>query len=99
MAKNRVIDDIDQNEIDTLEAFNYEMSSRRDLIASMVQMGIPMSDPNFKQYHQEYQDWYVKYESAKSEFERKYVKPIAGDRSLNWNLDFHDKTLTIYGID
>lgn len=98
-TKKKVITIEDENAVSTLEAFNYEMSSRRDLLASMVQMGVSPSDDNFQAYHKEYEEAYVKYEAAKADFERNFVRPHVGDQKLNWNLDFQSRELTIFGIE
>lgn len=86
-----------QEVINHLEALNYEVSSRKDLLSYLIQQGVQPAEPAFQAYHKEFQDFFIQYETAKSELEKVYVKPL-GD-GLTWSLDFATKELTVQGVD
>lgn len=96
--KKLIIDN--QEIINKLEALGFETGSRSELLAHMLRTGLLPSDPAFQAYHKEYQDFFVQYETAKAELERRYVMPLLEDgRKVNWNLDYSTRELTIEGID
>ncbi len=86
-----------QEVINRLEALNYEVNSRKDLLSYLIQQGVKPTEPAFQAYHQEFQDFFVQYETAKAGLEQAYVKPL-GD-GLSWSLDFASHELTIQGVD
>lgn len=89
-----------QEVINHLEALGYESNARKDLLAYLVQTGVSLSDPSFQAYHKEFEEAFARYELAKSEFEKQYVRPLAPDgRTLSWNLDFASRELTVQGVD
>lgn len=90
----------DQGVINHLEALGYEANARKDLLAYLVQTGTALSDPAFQAYHKEFEEVFARYELAKSEFEKQYVRPLAPDgRTLSWNLDYASRELTVQGVD
>lgn len=89
-----------QEVINHLEALGYEANARKDLLAYLVQTGVSLGDPAFQAYHKEFEEAFARYELAKSEFEKQYVRPLAPDgRTLSWNLDYASRELTVQGVD
>lgn len=82
-----------------LESLGYEVQARKDLLSYMVQQGVNISEPAFKEYHKEYTEFTAQYETAKNEFEKTVVTPVTGNVKAQWNLDFGSRELTIQGID
>lgn len=100
MAKQKVIKIDNQDLINLIQSYGYEATSRQDLLAHMISMGMSLEDPSFKAYHKEYQDYFIKFEAAKAELEDKYIKPLLPeDVSVNWNLNYETGECTIIGIE
>ena len=86
----------DEELVNKLEALNYEVNSRRDIIAFMLS-GDYLRTEAFAQYQQEYQNFYVQYDLLKKMLEDTYVKPLLkDDQTVSWNLDFASGELEIY---
>lgn len=86
-----------ENVVNFLESLSYEVNSRKDLMSYMIQSGVKPTDDAFKDYHKEYQDYFVQYQAAKDEFEKEYVRPFG--TNLTWNLNFSSKELTVEGVE
>lgn len=88
---------IDDKELVTkLEATNYEVESRKEVIAFMLGSNYTNSEA-FKLYQDEYQKFFMEYNLLKARLEELYVKPVVNtDQRVDWNLDFQTGVLTIY---
>ena len=97
MARNvfKIIPITDQDFITTLEALNYEVESRKEIIAFMLGSDYVNSEA-FEKYQQQYQDFFIKYQLAKQQLEDTYVKPLNLPGKIEWNLNFGTGELTIY---
>jgi len=80
---------------DYVESLYYEVNSRKDLLTFAMSKGLTDTE-SFKKYHEEYKDFYIKYEAAKTELFDICVKPKHYEGNISWNLDFATSTLTIY---
>ena len=78
---------IPQNVTDNLRTLQNEVESRKDLMMSMMDAGVPIVTQSFADYHAKYQECFQKYSEAKGEFEKEYVY-TAVERPIQWNLDF-----------
>ena len=83
---------------DYIESLWYEVNARKDMIAYAFVKDLQETE-SYKQYHKEYLEYYAKYELAKQEIENIYIKPLYGNVSVAWNLDFATATLTIRRVD
>lgn len=72
-----------------LERLNYEVNSHKDLIAYGYLLGLN-EDTNFKEYIDEYRDYYIEFEMAKKELENIY-----NIKNRKWTLDYASCILTI----
>lgn len=75
-----------------IESLAYETNSRKDIIAFMIDRGMINSE-GFQSYHNEYQEYYMKYELAKKEMADKYVSPE--HPGCTWTLDFQTGIVTV----
>lgn len=72
-----------------------EVDSRKNLISFMITNSMDTTTAQFIKYQKEYTEWNSKYEEGKHNIENDFVKPIIGDRRVNWSLDFYTEELTI----
>lgn len=86
---------IDDETVLKIEQLQYEIESRKDVIAQALSGTINMRNDMFKKYHTEYQEYYKKYNKAKSEMVAKYMKGTEYEGKA-WNLDFESQELTIF---
>ena len=82
-----------------LEALNYEVESRKQLIAHMIDCGVSLESDSAKKYMQEYEEFSYSYSAAKDIFESMYVVPAVQKRSgklpLSWKVHFTDCTCEV----
>lgn len=86
--------EINQELCDYIEALHYEVYSRKDLLTFAIGKGIVDTD-SFKQYHDEYQEFYVKYETAKDELYNMYLKEKYEGKPIHWELKFNTRILNV----
>ena len=91
-----IIEQIEINKelCDYIEALHYEVYSRKDLLAFAMGKGFADTD-SFKQYHDEYQEFYVKYETAKDELYNMYLKEKYEGKPIRWELKFDTRILNV----
>lgn len=82
--KNKIIISADFR--DYLEGLHYEKNSRGNLLNFMI-MHDMKRDSMFEKIHDEYTEFYIKFELAKKNLEQLYLEPI-GINSNGWKLDF-----------
>ena len=85
---------VTQEWVNRIEALQYEVHARRELLTHMIDSGADTKSDNFKHYHEEYLAFYKKFEDAKEEFAREYIYPNTGNMRVNWNLDFKTQEVT-----
>lgn len=73
---------------DDIQALQFEVESRKDLLAHMINTGVDTTSDGFKRYEKEYQEFFVKYNIAKEDMQNKILKPAIQGTLLSWNLDF-----------
>ncbi len=76
-----------------IESLQYEVESRKEIIAQVVSSMIYTNGNLFEQYQEEYRKFYIEFNQAKAEMLRTYG--ISDDTP--WNLDFATRELT-YGV-
>ena len=80
---------------DTIQALQFEVESRKDLLAHMISTGIDLTSDTFKSYEKEYQEYFVKYNLAKEDMQNNCLKPAVDGKLINWNLDFASCEVTL----
>lgn len=75
-----------------IEALQYEVEARKDLITYMVSNGIDCNSSTFQKYEKEYRDYFVAYNKAKQEMIDTYLN---GMNYKSWTLDFHTAILHV----
>ncbi len=98
MATQSVSLVVDEELSSFVEAANYEVNSRLDVISYMLSNNMSTGTDAFRSYQAELVEYKKKYELAKAEFERKVVTPYLDEHGIpkaNWNLDFTSHTVTL----
>ena len=83
-----------QDLINFIEGLHYEVNSRKDLIAFMLNNNMRTDTDAYKKYNKEYMEFYIQYIEAKNQLEKMYVR-TAVENPTDWNLDFETGKLTI----
>lgn len=73
---------------DHIQALQYEVESRKDLLAHMIQTGTDTGSEAFKRYEKEYQEYFVQYNIAKEALQNQVLSPQVEGKLISWNLDF-----------
>lgn len=99
MAQKIIVIPVSEEESNKLEALNYEVTSRIDVIAFMIDTSKKTNTDSFRAYQAELAEFKKQYERAKKDFEERIVKKYLSDHGItamvNWNLDFKDRELSI----
>lgn len=81
---------------DEVQRYDVERSARRDIIAYILSNDtINIPPERMAEYQKEYDEKFMLFEKAKSKIESEYVKPNAGEKALNWTLDYNTCIVTI----
>ena len=84
---------IDSNICKNIEALQYEVESRKDVIVAVLSGIVSMKSDKFNDYHTEYQNYFIKYNKAKQDMINQYVEPSFKNKP--WNLTFDTCELLI----
>lgn len=87
MIKNVIIEDSIASNIEILQ---YEVESRKEIIAQILSSMIHVQGSLFENYQKQYHEYFVAYNKAKSDMLKAYNIPA----SANWTLNFDTKELT-----
>lgn len=79
---------IPENVNNHIQAMQFEVESRKDLLAHMINSGVNITSDTFKAYEKEYQEFFVKYNLAKDEMQSTHLVPAVDGKLISWNLDF-----------
>ena len=79
---------INEDVRDQIQALQYEVDSRKDLLTFMVDKGCDVSSDSFKAYHKEYQEFHIQYEAAKEEMQKQILEPAVPGKLIRWDLNF-----------
>jgi len=77
--------------VEKIEALQYEVESRKDVITQMLSNGMNTESAMFAKYHNEYQEFFVMYNKAKQEM----VNSVGIGNGQSWNLDFATCELSV----
>ena len=77
---------VDVETCKNIEALQFEIESRKDVIAQVLAGGANMNNAMFEKYHKEYQDFHKKYNQAKQAMADTYLAAESGNS--NWTLQF-----------
>lgn len=97
MSKFKICKMVDPELSDLIESYDYEYSSRKDIIAYMIGNNMDTATDAFNKYQKEMIEYSVKFNEAKSRLEDEYIyKDLECNlKPLNWILDYRTKTLNI----
>lgn len=85
MKKTLIIEDKDF--IKDLEGLQYEVDSRKSIIAYMIDSNMDIHSEGFSAYQKEYTSFLKEYEEKKKEVELKFI-PSTIKNPKFWNLNF-----------
>ena len=93
MANEKItIVKVDEKICRTIEALQFEVRARQDLLSFMLDGRSSTNSEQFEKYHDEYIQYHIEYEKAKKDLQDKYVP--AGNK--RWELDFATCEVKIY---
>lgn len=99
MTNKKIISNVSEELINLVEAYQYEVNSRKDLISYMITNNMDINTDAFKQYQTELVEFTKKLDLAKSELDKNIIQPFLTENNItslaSWNLDFTTKELTI----
>lgn len=84
---------LDEESVVNVERYAYEFEARKSVIAEMLSQNMDTSTAAFDTYQHEMTKYKVLYETAKKEFENKFVADVEG--WTNWELNYGTRTLSI----
>lgn len=79
---------------DHIQSLQYEVESRKDLLAHMINTGTDIDSEPFKKYEKEYQEFFVQYNVAKEAMQKNLLEPAVQTKLISWNLDFESCEVT-----
>ena len=80
--------------VNLIEALHYEVNSRKDLIAYMLNSNMRTDTEAYEKYNREYREFYIQYNEAKNKLEEMYVRTVI-ENPTSWNLNFETGEVTI----
>ena len=95
MINNKKVVNIAESIVNYIERLDYELNSRKNIVAFMLSSNMDITTESFKRYEDEMVEYQIKFDQAKQELEEKYVLPIIGDNKVNWSLNYRNQELTI----
>ena len=90
--------EVDEELSNFVDAANYEVNSRLDVISYMLANNMTTTTDAFRSYQAELIEYKKKYDLAKAELEKQVVTPFLDAHNIpkaNWNLDFATHKITI----
>ena len=82
---------VDKKYVSKIEALQYEVESRKDVIAQILGNGFRVAGDTFSKYQDEYRDFFIQYNKAKQEM----LDAYGVDSKTAWNLEFTSCELTV----
>lgn len=98
MENNILTIQIEEDVKNYVEKLDYEYNVRKNLVSFMISTDMNIETKAFEKYQNEMMDYYSKFNFAKQEIEDTYVKPVIGDNTVNWVLDYKTNLITIEKI-
>lgn len=77
-----------------IESLHYEVNARSSLLTFAMSKGMGETDA-FKKYHDEYREFFMKYEVAKQELYDNFIKKDWHGKNVDWSLDFGSHAIVI----
>ena len=82
---------VEKSMVEKIEALQYEVESRKDVISQILASGFKISGDTFEKYQTDYRNFFIQFNKAKQEMLKVYNVP----GTAKWNLDFASGILTI----
>lgn len=83
---------ISEEDRDFVQRADIECSARMNLISFIIRSGtLDLDNQRFKDYQNEYTEYFMAFEKAKKDLEKKY---LAGKTYSSWSLDYSSCQLT-----
>ena len=82
---------VDETLVKQIEALQYEVESRKDVIVSMLSTSYMTEKEQFKAYQEEYKNYFIQYNKAKQVM----LETCSVPNNVAWNLNFATCELTV----
>lgn len=82
---------IDKETVENIEALQYEVESRKDVIAQILTSGAKIAGDTFREYQEEYRAQFIRYNRAKQQM----LDACGIGAGKAWSLDFASRELTV----
>ena len=84
----------DRDFINELEKLQYEVESRKFILAYMINSDMNIKSNGFKEYQEDFYKIFKNYQIKKQEVEQKFIRPKINNPKF-WNLNFQSGELEI----
>lgn len=78
-----------------LERLQYEVESRKQILAYIINKDVDFLNQFFNKYYDEYIYFFIEYNLMKNDFEKKYLKNIIDKNFIKWSLDFNTREVVV----
>lgn len=78
-----------------LERLQYEVESRKQILAYIINKDADFLNQFFNKYYDEYIYFFIEYNLMKNDFEKKYLKNIIDKNFIKWSLDFNTREVVV----
>lgn len=82
---------VEKTLVEKIEALQYEVESRKDVISQILANGFKTSGDTFAKYQAEYKEYFIQYNKAKKEM----LDTYGVNSNTIWSLDFASGVLTV----
>lgn len=86
---------IPSEQVKIIEKLDFQVKGREFIIKNMLSGGTKFDNKIFKQYHDEYIDYFTQFEIAKNMINDKYIPEELNEDGSNWSLNYANCILTI----
>lgn len=77
-----------------IESLGYEVEARKSLITFAMEKGLTETEA-FKVYHNEYREFFMKFEIAKQDLYDKYIREKWDGKNVEWHLHYSTAIIEI----
>lgn len=81
-----------------LESLSYEVEARKSLITFAMGKGMGETEA-FQKYHDEYREFFMKFEVAKQDMYDTYIKDKWDGKNVNWRLHYNTGVVDITEVE
>lgn len=87
---------VDHDFVTEIQKNSIEAEARKNIISFMISQEMNINCEQFKQYQDEYVEYFTTYEMLKDQLYKLYIQPLQINSEINWELDYSNDELTLY---